>query len=265
MGGRRTATLTKSWSATSLSDTLTMYPVSDGVITCRGKNILTKEEFGDFIFRCEFKLPPGGNNGISIRGDLEIQVLDHYHPQYGKDFNDGQGLHAYQYNGSVYGVVPARRTPEKNDYLRPVGEWSCYEIRVFGSKVKVILNDEIINDTDLKDYRDKPSLSGGNYKGLSQLTGSVGFLGHSDPVQFRNIRIKAKILETREGKSGGVRLVKKPVSITVLQLIELFDGKPELADCTFRKKLCPNRKTCVLRKPDPNQNSNPITNFCNTS
>ena len=60
--------------------------------------------------------------------------------------------------------------------------------------------------------------------------------------------IKAEILETREGKSGGVRLVKSPADVTVLQLIELFDGKPELSDCTFRKKLCPNRKTCVLRK-----------------
>jgi len=60
--------------------------------------------------------------------------------------------------------------------------------------------------------------------------------------------IKEKILETREGKSGGVRLVKSPADVTVLQLIELFDGKTELSDCTFRKKLCPNRKTCVLRK-----------------
>jgi len=60
--------------------------------------------------------------------------------------------------------------------------------------------------------------------------------------------IKAKILDTREGKNGGVKLVKNPAAISVLQLIELFDGKTELADCTFRKKLCPNRKTCVLRK-----------------
>jgi len=60
--------------------------------------------------------------------------------------------------------------------------------------------------------------------------------------------IKAKILDTREGKSGGVRLVKNPADIAVLHLIELFDGKPELSDCTFRRKLCPNRKKCVLRK-----------------
>jgi len=60
--------------------------------------------------------------------------------------------------------------------------------------------------------------------------------------------IRAHILEPREGKNGGVRLAKSPADVTVLQLIELFDGKPELADCTIRKKFCPNRKTCVLRK-----------------
>ena len=60
--------------------------------------------------------------------------------------------------------------------------------------------------------------------------------------------IKAEILEAREGKNGGVRLAQKPATITVLQLIELFDSKLEFSDCTFRKKLCPNRKTCVLRK-----------------
>jgi Rrf2 family protein len=60
--------------------------------------------------------------------------------------------------------------------------------------------------------------------------------------------IKAKILKSHEGKNGGVQLAKKPKTITVLYLMELFDSMPELSDCTFRKKLCPNRKTCVLRK-----------------
>jgi len=60
--------------------------------------------------------------------------------------------------------------------------------------------------------------------------------------------IKAKILETREGVRGGVRLAKKPDAINLLELIELFDNKPELNDCTIRKKPCPNRNTCLLRK-----------------
>ena len=60
--------------------------------------------------------------------------------------------------------------------------------------------------------------------------------------------IKAGILETREGTGGGVRLLKKAADITVLELMELLDGQPEISDCTFQKKLCSNRKTCVLRK-----------------
>ena len=60
--------------------------------------------------------------------------------------------------------------------------------------------------------------------------------------------IRAGILETREGAGGGVRLLKKAADITVLELMELLDGPPEISDCTFRKKLCANRKTCVLRK-----------------
>jgi len=30
--------------------------------------------------------------------------------------------------------------------------------------------------------------------------------------------------------------------------MELFHDDLELSDCTFRKALCPNRKTCVLRR-----------------
>jgi hypothetical protein len=50
-----------------------------------GKNIYTKEEYGDFVYRFEFKLTPAANNGVGIRAPLEgdaaylgyeIQVLD---------------------------------------------------------------------------------------------------------------------------------------------------------------------------------------------
>ena len=52
----------------------------------KGGTIYTKEEYGDFVARLEFKLPPGGNNGLAIRypgkgdtayvGMCELQVLD---------------------------------------------------------------------------------------------------------------------------------------------------------------------------------------------
>ena len=171
------------------------YPVEDEAITCRqGGNLLTKKEYGDFIFRLEFKLPPGGNNGVGIRtagvnsdaayNGMEIQVLDNNADQY-------KNLQQYQYHGSIYGVVPAKRNAEKNDYQKPLGEWNYQEIIAKGSKIKVILNGEIIVDADISDFKEKPTMDGNNHPGLHREKGFIGFLGHGDPVQFRSIRIKS--------------------------------------------------------------------------
>ena len=73
------------------------YQVVDGAIVCKpgkGGTIHTKEEFGDFVVRLEFKVPAGGNNGLAIRypgqgdtayvGMCELQVLDDTAPKYAK-------------------------------------------------------------------------------------------------------------------------------------------------------------------------------------
>ena len=59
--------------------------------------------------------------------------------------------------------------------------------------------------------------------------------------------IQNKIIESREGAGGGVHIIKDPAKISVLDLIEIFQGNLELSDCMFKKEKCPNRKTCVLR------------------
>ncbi len=46
------------------------YEVADGALRCKagqGGNLVTEEEFDNFVLRFEFKLPPGGNNGLAIR------------------------------------------------------------------------------------------------------------------------------------------------------------------------------------------------------
>ena len=170
------------------------YPVENGVVVCRkGGNLLTKKEYGNFIFRFEFRLPPGGNNGVGIRAEsvnrdaayygMEIQILDNTAEKY-------KTLEPYQYHGSIYGVVPAKRNPEKNDYLKPVGEWNYQEIIAQGAKIKVILNGVTTIDADLADFKADRALSE-KIPGLHREKGFIGFLGHGDPVEFRSIRIKA--------------------------------------------------------------------------
>jgi len=46
------------------------YTIEDGAIVCKpgtGGTIYTSDEYQDFVVRVEFKLPPGGNNGLAIR------------------------------------------------------------------------------------------------------------------------------------------------------------------------------------------------------
>ncbi|NQU23690.1 MAG: DUF1080 domain-containing protein [Candidatus Nealsonbacteria bacterium] len=164
------------------------YTIKDGVLICDpGHKIFTKKEYADFIFRFEFKLPPKGYNGVGIRAatsgvqaynGMEIQILDDGHEVY-KD------LQPYQYHGSIYGVVPAKRGS-----LKPTGEWNCEEILCQGNHVKVTVNGTVIVDADLSKIDKTKTLDGQNHFGLHNEKGYIGLLGHGSPVEFRNIRIK---------------------------------------------------------------------------
>lgn len=166
------------------------YLVEDGQIICDpkgGGNLFTEEEYQDFILRLEFKVPPGGNNGIGIRSPksggiaysgMELQVLDNDAPQY-------KNLKEYQYHGSLYGMAAAKR-----GHLKPAGEWNKQEVRVEGDKIQVILNGEKILDADLAEIRANPTLDGKNHPGIEREKGHIGFLGHGSRVAFRNIRIR---------------------------------------------------------------------------
>ena len=87
-----------------------------------------REEVGAVVQRIEFRLPPGGNNGLAIRypgegdtayvGMCELQILDDTTTKYGK-------LDPRQHHGSAYGMVPS-----KSGYLRPVGQWNFQEVTV---------------------------------------------------------------------------------------------------------------------------------------
>ncbi|MGI9137708.1 MAG: 3-keto-disaccharide hydrolase [Sediminibacterium sp.] len=152
-----------------------------------GGNLYTKEEYSDFVYRFEFQLTPGANNGIGIHAPLEgdaayvgmeIQVLDSEHPMYAN-------LKPYQYHGSVYGIVPAKR-----GFLKPTGEWNQEEIMIQGSKIKVTLNGTVITEADLKEATKNGTMDHNEHPGLKNTTGHIGFLGHGDVVRFKNIRIK---------------------------------------------------------------------------
>jgi len=165
------------------------YEVVDGAITCKpgkGGCIYHDKELTDFVARVEFKIPPGGNNGLAIRypgqgdaaygGMTELQVLDDPSPKYAK-------IDPRQHHGSAYGMVPSKR-----GYLRPAGEWNFEEVTVKGPKIKVELNGTVILDADLSTVTE--FMANSPHPGKDRTSGYFGLAGHNDPVAFRSLSIK---------------------------------------------------------------------------
>ncbi|HYR57446.1 MAG TPA: family 16 glycoside hydrolase, partial [Chthoniobacteraceae bacterium] len=179
------------------------YEVRDGAIVCKkgkGGDLLTKEEYGDFVVRLEMKIPPGGNNGLAIRcpieghtaynGMCEVQVLDdNYEVNKSKIEGKPVTIDPRQAHGSAYGMVAAAR-----GYQHPIDEWNFEEVTVRGPTIKVELNGTVILDTDLSKVDMSQVMGGKNgpsaHPGKDRTTGFFGFAGHTDPVMFRNVRIK---------------------------------------------------------------------------
>jgi hypothetical protein len=165
------------------------YVAENGILVCPktgGGNLFTDREYANFVFRFEFRLEEGSNNGVGIRAPLEgdaayqgmeIQILDDGAPVY-------QGrLKPTQYHGSIYDVVAA-----KQGFKRKTGEWNEEEIRAEGRRITVTLNGAVILDADLDAVKDPEILK--KHPGLARRTGHLGFLGHGTRVEFRNIRIR---------------------------------------------------------------------------
>ena len=152
-----------------------------------GGNLYTDGQFGDFVFRFAFKVPPGANNGIAVRAPLggdaayqgmEVQVLENSHPKYA-------GLKDWQFHGSIYGLAPALR-----GYQAPPGEWNHEEIRMVGRQARVVLNGKIIMEVDLDEITKDGTLSGRDHPGAARAAGHLGFCGHGDVVHFKDLRVR---------------------------------------------------------------------------
>ena len=170
------------------------YVAKDGMIVVEpklgGGNLYTAREYGNFIMRFEFKLTPGANNGLGIRTPMnvnaayqgmELQILDNTAQKY-------KNLRDYQYHGSIYSVVAAKR-----GYLKPVGEWprgewNYQEVIANGSRITVKLNGTTIVDADISKITDPKVIK--RHPGLNRDKGYIAFCGHGDKLAFRNLRIK---------------------------------------------------------------------------
>ena len=174
--------------ATNWIGNLKGYKAENDTIIAQPKcgHIFTKKEYQDYVLRFDFKLEPHANSGIGIRAphpdsgkgtnvaysSVEIQILDNTHPKYAK-------LKDYQFHGSVYGIAAAKKGAEK-----PLGEWNHQEMRLQGNQLTVILNGQLILDSDIS-----KGDAGKFAKGRNRASGHIAIAGHGPGVTFRNISV----------------------------------------------------------------------------
>ena len=143
------------------------WKVADGTIVYDGKNnsLCTARDYADFELLVDWKINPGGDSGIYLRGSPQVQIWDN-------PIGSG-GL----YNNRKNPSKPARKADN------PPGEWNRFRILMVGDKVTVHLNDElVVNNVTMENYweRDKPIYA----------AGQIELQHHDAPLYFKNIYIR---------------------------------------------------------------------------
>lgn len=122
------------------------WEVKDGVLSSTGDRgcwLMSEKAYGDFELEYEFKLGPRGNSGLAVRapmaGDpafdgIEIQMADLRYNPAAKDS---------ELTGGIYrAIAPAKQ-------LYKPEEWNRMRVVLRGATIRVELNGEVIQDTDL--------------------------------------------------------------------------------------------------------------------
>ncbi len=171
------------------------WSIEDGTLAFdpdgEGGDLVTRDQFGSFELRLDWKVSEGGNSGIFFhvqeRLDWpwmtgpEMQILDN------ERHADGQSpLTSAGSNYALHGPV--------SDVTQPVGEWNEVRLIVDGIQVEHWLNGERvvwytlwtpewIEAVQASKFAEMPDY------GLAR-TGHISLQDHGDRVWFRNIRIR---------------------------------------------------------------------------
>jgi hypothetical protein len=149
------------------------WQVKDGVIEYDGKanSLQTVKQYGNFELYVDWKIHPGGDSGIYVRGNPQIQIWDP-NSKTAKGVGSG-GLFNNQKNRSTPLMVADN----------PAGEWNTFWIKMVGDKVTIKLNGKlVVDDTPLENYwhRGEPLPA----------RGPIELQHHGDHLWFKNIYIK---------------------------------------------------------------------------
>jgi hypothetical protein len=157
----------------------------------RGGDIITKTKFRDFELSWEWRLMPGGNNGLKYlvtenrpgAPGHEYQMIDDKgHPDAARG--------AKWMTASFYDVLP----PSADKPIKPAGEWNSSRVLVNGNHVEHWLNGAKVLEYELGSDAVKSAVAGSKFRAArgfgTKIEGHVMLTDHQDECWFRNIKIR---------------------------------------------------------------------------
>ena len=144
------------------------WKVIDGVIEYDGKatSLCTAKDYANFELYCDWKIPPGGDSGLYLRGTPQVQIWDR--PKLGSG-----------------GLFNNKKNPSKPLVCadNPIGEWNTFTIKMVGERVTVTLNGKLVVDNVvMENFWDR--------KQPIYPTGQIELQHHGSKLWFKNIYIK---------------------------------------------------------------------------
>jgi Rrf2 family protein len=87
-------------------------------------------------------------------------------------------------------------------------------------------------------------------QGVVSVTEMVRALGIPRPFLRKILQSlgRSGLVRSYKGTGGGFALKVKSDRIYLADIIKVFQGPFKLNECLFRKRICPDRRTCPLRK-----------------
>lgn len=170
------------------------WEVKDGtlrtVARVKGADIITTQSFGDFELSWEWRVAPGGNNGVKYFVTEDRPQSPGHEYQMIDDAGYPGKLKAEQLTGAFYDVLPAAADKP----LRPAGDWNASRIVVRGPRVEHWLNGTKVVEYDLGSAAVKEAIARSKFKGHygfgDKITGRIMLTYHQDECWYRNLKIR---------------------------------------------------------------------------
>jgi hypothetical protein len=168
-------------------------PPSDGSDTKGARDIITKDQFGDFELAWEWRVTPGANSGVKyfVQETRPAAIGHEYQIIDDAKHADAQLREGRRSTASFYDVLPA---PAAKGKARPIGEFNQSRILVKGNHVEHWLNGTEVLTYELDTDTLRAAIADSKFKEIEGFDkhqrGHLLLQDHGDSVCYRNIRVR---------------------------------------------------------------------------